>query len=70
MTEVSHLPLSNLNLFSSTRLHKNGRKLTSTAEYIKHFRGWIVFWKISQKGEEQDERRGFEWQMAYSPYFQ
>jgi hypothetical protein len=39
ITDVSHLPEGNLNLFSVTRLHKKGWTLTENADYIKLQKG-------------------------------
>ncbi len=39
ITDVSHLPESNFNLFSVTRLQKKGWTLTRNADYIKLQKG-------------------------------
>jgi hypothetical protein len=39
ITNVSHLPEGNFNLFSVTRLQKKGRTLTGNSDYIKLQKG-------------------------------
>jgi hypothetical protein len=39
ITDASHLPEGNLNLFSVTRLQKKGWTLTGNADYIKPQKG-------------------------------
>ncbi len=43
ITDVSHLPEGNFNLFSVTRLQKKGWALTGNADYIKLEKGWRSF---------------------------